>query len=161
MTTTKMVLEEKKKYEAQIDDYGVKTAKNGSPFIQVYFHIPGYGSVQWNGYMTAKTMEKTFKTLATLGFSSGDLAPLESGPISKALDMQTKFSITVRPQTNTDGSVRKSKKGETYFEVQFVNAPKKEKFERTETSALSQYANDWNAFKAANGIKTETPKLDF
>lgn len=137
-------------YNGKITDYGVKTAKTGNPYIEVWFGIDGAGDVKWRGNMTEKTIERTLKTLADMGLK-GDLDKIADGPIGKALDQSIVFDLDVELKPDPKDPKK------FWPEVRWVNLPRAAKFDRAlATQAkgqLSQFAGNWAKVKADLGIK--------
>ena len=144
------------KYKAKITDYGVKEAKNGNPYVEVWFGLEGKGDVKWRGHLTEKTVERTLKSLAYMGLK-GSLESVADGPIGKALDQTIDLDIEVELIPDKNDPTKK------WAEVKWVNSPKAAKFDAAVTatakSKLSQYAGNWAKIKGEMGVKKTS--LDF
>lgn len=139
-------------YEAKISDYGVKQTNNGKTFIEIQFSVEGQGTVKWNGYLTEKTVERTFQTLAYCGLSGSDPTVLAEGPSSGALDMDSPMNILVEIQKDKDGAPTK------YTQIRYINRiskPVSPEQRASAKAAMAQFTGDWMKVKTEMGIKSE------
>lgn len=105
------------KYEAKIIDYGVGTAKSGSPQVMILFGIQtqdSFHELTWYGNLSDKAMKYTLEALLACGMQGNDVAALADGVNSGLLDVDTPVSVTVAHEMS-------EKDGKTYARIKWVN----------------------------------------
>jgi len=140
-------------YSAKVSDWGYVETKAGVPGFHIYFDIEGMGSVRWNGYLSEKGMENVFKTLATCGFTGGDLEKVADGKFGKALDTTKELQIVVEIEDYN---------GKSYPRVKWVNEPRAARFDQAlavqAKSKVSQVKANWISFKQNTPAATPAKK---
>lgn len=103
-------------YDAKVVDYAISTTKEDKPVAMIKFQFTDDTgqdqTLNWYGYFTEKTIEKTLETLAVVGWSTNDPSDLTQGKGSGVLDESITVSIVVEHETY---------EGKTRAKVRWVN----------------------------------------
>jgi hypothetical protein len=143
----------KGKYTAKPMDWRIaNSTKKGTPFAEVKFEFNEEdGSrrvLNWQGYLTDKTKERTLKTLIVMGFKDDDFGRFMKGAEGGAL---SKESVEIVVDHEEVGE-------KTYARIRFVNPPGGAKFAAlaSDPAAAIDIKGDMAALKAEFGITGES-----
>ena len=99
-------------YRGKVKDYGGKGTKQGNDSVMILFEFEANGemtTLTWQGHLTDKAKEITFKALAVCGFDFTEMAKnwiaLGSGVSSGVLDTDREVSLVIANEPGTDGKI--------------------------------------------------------